>query len=107
MATLLAGVFTDAKISKPLLDQALKHACERSFNSISVDGDTSTNDTWVILANGASGTEITSELYPGFVDELTIFGTELAKLVVRDGEGATKHIKIHVKNAASYESGIN
>ena len=99
-ATLLGLIATDAAIEPKALQSALTHAIDRSFNSISVDGDMSTNDTVIAFANGASGAKnITSETSPEwltFRDELTDFAIELAGLVVRDGEGATKFIKITV-----------
>ena len=100
-ATLLAVVATDAAISPPLLQKALTYAVDRSFNSIDVDGDMSTNDTMLALANGASGmAEITSADSPEFAtfqQELTKFAAELAQLVVRDGEGATKFVTVEVQ----------
>lgn len=100
-ATLLAVVATDAAISPPLLQEALTYAVDRSFNSIDVDGDMSTNDTIIALANGASGmTEITSADsadFATFQQELTSFAAELAQLVVRDGEGATKFVTVDVQ----------
>ena len=100
-ATLLAVVATDAAISPPLLQQALTYAVDRSFNSIDVDGDMSTNDTILALANGASGmAEITSAdsaEFATFQQELTNFASELAQLVVRDGEGATKFVTVEVQ----------
>jgi glutamate N-acetyltransferase/amino-acid N-acetyltransferase len=100
-ATLLAVVATDAAILPPLLQRALTHAVDRSFNSISVDGGMSTNDTILVLANGASGTtEITSidsAEFTTFQQELTDFAAELAQLVVRDGEGATKFVTVGVQ----------
>lgn len=100
-ATLLGMIATDAAISPSSLQNALNFAVDRSFNSISVDGDMSTNDTIVVLANGASGAlevteESTPEEYIIFRDELTSFAKELAQLIVRDGEGATKFVKITV-----------
>ena len=79
----------------------MTHAVDRSFNSISVDGDMSTNDTVVVLANGASGiSEISQDKTPAeyeqFRDELTDFAAELAQLIVRDGEGAEKFVKVTV-----------
>lgn len=84
----------------------LKYATERSFNSISVDGDTSTNDTVAALANGAAGGELIkegAESYNIIRDEITSFAISLAQLVVRDGEGATKFVTIKVEDAASFE----
>ena len=100
-ATLLAVFATDAAISPPLLQKALTYAVDRSFNCIDVDGEMSTNDTVLALANGASGVaEITSADSPEFAtfqQELTNFSTELAQLVVRDGEGATKFVTVSVQ----------
>jgi glutamate N-acetyltransferase/amino-acid N-acetyltransferase len=100
-ATLLGMIATDAAISPSSLQSALAYAVDRSFNSISVDGDMSTNDTVVALANGASGgkevtEEGTPEEYLKFRNELTTFAAELAQLIVRDGEGSTKFVKVQV-----------
>ncbi|CAG8433705.1 10415_t:CDS:2 [Diversispora eburnea] len=102
MATLLATIVTDAPISTPALNEALKYAANRSFNSISVDGDMSTNDTFAILANGAAAAtketiidDVQGQDFLRFRDDLTNFATDLAKLIVRDGEGATKFVTIH------------
>ncbi|KAJ3259286.1 hypothetical protein HK103_002484 [Boothiomyces macroporosus] len=105
MATMLSATFTDAKISSDLLSSTVKFAADRSFNAISIDGDTSTNDTYVVLANGASNTEIKANTleYEEFKKNLTEFSIDLAKLIVRDGEGATKFIHIKVKGAKSFE----
>lgn len=99
MATLLSSLFTDAPIAPPLLQEVLSYAVERSFNAISVDGDMSTNDTLTILANGcASIPEITgSKALEQFRGVVTEFAEELAKLIVWDGEGATKFVTIRVK----------
>lgn len=106
MATLLGIICTDAPIAATPLHAALKSAITKSFNSISIDGDTSTNDTVAILANGAAGgadvTSTSSEQYTVFEKQLTDFAIDLAKLVVRDGEGATKFVTIRVTNAQSY-----
>ncbi|KAI8348026.1 ArgJ family protein [Choanephora cucurbitarum] len=106
MATLLGFMVTDAYVKPELLQEALKYAVDRSFNSISVDGDMSTNDTISVLANGASQVRIESKGadYEAFRDHLTAFAAELAQLVVRDGEGATKFVTIHVTGAESFES---
>jgi glutamate N-acetyltransferase / amino-acid N-acetyltransferase len=105
MATLLGMIATDAPISPALLPSLLTTAVNKSFNSISIDGDTSTNDTVAVLANGAAGgQEITSESsedYSAFQSTLTDFATDLAKLVVRDGEGATKFVTIRVTESPS------
>ncbi|KAI9721571.1 MAG: hypothetical protein M1812_002333 [Candelaria pacifica] len=106
MATLLGILCTDAPISPPALQTLLNYAVARSFNSISVDGDMSTNDTLAILANGAAGGEtITTPESKGFAElkeVLTAFASDLAKLVVRDGEGATKFVTIRVTNSSSF-----
>ncbi|KAI8099561.1 ArgJ family protein [Halteromyces radiatus] len=107
MATLLGFVVTDAHVAPGLLQKALTYAVDRSFNAISIDGDMSTNDTISVLANGASGVIIDDETHPSYLlfrDRLTDFAAELAQLVVRDGEGATKFVTIHVKNGESFES---
>ncbi|KAG9019199.1 hypothetical protein FRB90_005274 [Tulasnella sp. 427] len=107
-ATLLGLIATDAAVSPRSLQSALTWAVDRSFNSISVDGDMSTNDTIIAFANGASGmeTEIDEETnpeaYKTFRDELTSFAVDLAKLVVLDGEGATKFVTVSVEGATSY-----
>ena len=104
MATMLATLATDVAIAQPLLQEALADAVSHSFNRISIDGDTSTNDTVLVLANGAAGnTEITSKGadYDAFVDTLTAASMELAKLIVRNGEGVTKFVTIQVEGAVS------
>lgn len=108
LATLLAVVATDAPISPDVMPSLLRYAADRSFNSITIDGDTSTNDTLALLANGAAGgNEVSSEQsadYEAFRTVLTDFATALAQLVVRDGEGATKFVTIRVVDAASEET---
>ncbi|PBP24146.1 arginine biosynthesis ArgJ 1(Mitochondrion) [Diplocarpon rosae] len=105
MATLLGMIATDAPISPALLPSLLTNAVNTSFNSISIDGDTSTNDTIALLANGAAeGERVTSdssEAYATFQKILSEFTTDLAKLVVRDGEGATKFVTIRVTESTS------
>jgi len=107
MATLLGIICTDAPVTAGPLQTALTSAITKSFNSISIDGDTSTNDTVALLANGAAGgqsiTSTSSEDFHAFQKTLTEFAIDLAKLVVRDGEGATKFVTIRVTNAATYE----
>jgi len=107
MATLLGIICTDAPISATPLQSLLTSAITKSFNSISIDGDTSTNDTVAILANGAAGgepiTSTSSEAFKAMQGVLTEFAIDLAKLVVRDGEGATKFVTIKVEKAKSYE----
>ncbi|KAK1778989.1 DNA replication factor C-like protein [Copromyces sp. CBS 386.78] len=107
MATLLGIIATDAPVSSTVLPAVLKHAVDRSFNSITIDGDTSTNDTVALLANGAAGGKEVVANTPdcdAFQTVLTDFSTDLAKLIVRDGEGATKFVTIRVVEAASEEA---
>jgi len=103
MATLLAFVTTDAAVDPEFLQAALSKAGADSFNMISVDGDTSTNDTLVVLANGAAGNPVVTGGEDGeaFTAALTYVCGELAKAIVSDGEGATRLIKVSVRGAAS------
>ena len=103
MATTLCFLTTDASVPPAVLRGALKRAVADSFNSITVDGDTSTNDTVLLLANGqAGGAPITNgEALTRFTAGLAQVATELARMVVRDGEGATKLVEIAVEGAAS------
>jgi glutamate N-acetyltransferase/amino-acid N-acetyltransferase len=103
MATMLAFITTDAAISQPLLARALRHAVDDSFNAITVDGECSTNDCVMLLANGASGTEIDETNYTAFVHGLHAVCRELALGIVRGGEGATKLVTVNVTGAASSE----
>lgn len=103
MATLLSFVMTDAAIGKKVLQAALKQAVNQSFNRVTVDGDTSTNDTLAVLANGAAGNQpielATGTEYERFVKGLTEVCRDLAIEVARDGEGARKLVTIQIKNA--------
>ncbi len=102
MATMLAYVLTDAHISAPDLKSALTAACEKSFNRITVDGDTSTNDTLLCLAGGTGPAHIQDETSLSvFQDLLETVCMDLARQVVKDGEGATKVVQITVKGAAA------
>jgi glutamate N-acetyltransferase/amino-acid N-acetyltransferase len=101
MATLLAIVTTDAQLPPDALQVALASAVAQSFNRISVDGDTSTNDTLLLLASGASGVAVSGGDMPAFVAMLTEVCIDLAKQVARDGEGATRLIEIRVTGADS------
>lgn len=106
MATMLCFVTTDVAISHDLLQQALAKVVTTSFNMVSVDGDTSTNDMVLVMANGmAENVMITAEDadYDAFLAALNTVCTELAKLVARDGEGATKFLEVNVKGAKSFE----
>lgn len=104
MATMLAFVSTDAELSSGVAHQALTAAVEPSFNSITVDGDTSTNDACVLLASGRSGARIDDLSGPAgqaFQQALDALCFELARAIVKDGEGATKLVEIVVESAAS------
>lgn len=102
MATMLCFIVTDAAISAPLFKKALLASTERSFNNITVDGETSTNDTILCMANGSAGNKRISpgtkdlKKFQACLDAITL---SLAKQVVRDGEGATKFVEIEVRNA--------
>jgi glutamate N-acetyltransferase/amino-acid N-acetyltransferase len=102
MATMLALIVTDAVIAAPHLQTALAQAAEETFNRIVIDGDMSTNDTLLALANGTSGVPIGgpgSESWSAFLATLTDIARELATAIVKDGEGATKFIALHVTGA--------
>lgn len=104
MATLLAFVATDAKIEKNILNQWVKEASDQSFNAITVDGDTSTNDALMLMATGASGVEIgDDEDGKLFFAELLALTQTLAHAIVRDGEGATKFIAVQVEGGKTVE----
>ncbi|APA10948.1 arginine biosynthesis bifunctional protein [Sclerotinia sclerotiorum 1980 UF-70] len=118
MATTLGIICTDAPITPPALQQLLSTAADKSYNCISIEGDTSTNDMVAMLANGAaapnnahfpvdfdSSAESQSEDFIAFQRMLIEFMADLAKLVVRDGEGATKFITIRVRGAPTYPAG--
>lgn len=104
MATMLCFVVTDVALSAPLLKKALLASTDRSFNNITVDGDTSTNDMTLCMANGAAGNKkiaTGSKDFKKFQACLDTIMQSLAKQVVRDGEGATKFVEIEVRNAKS------
>ena len=101
MATLLAFVTTDAAIDAATLGEVLREAACDSFNLISVDGDTSTNDTLLLLANGASGVTVTPADRTTFAEAVRGVCAELARMVVADGEGATKIFEVKVIGAAT------
>ncbi|MDP3285517.1 MAG: bifunctional glutamate N-acetyltransferase/amino-acid acetyltransferase ArgJ [Desulfobacterales bacterium] len=102
MATMLCFICTDAAVAPDFLKEALASSVEKSFNRITIDGDTSTNDTVLVMANGMSGASVKSrsekEYFRGLLDEVLM---TLAKMVVKDGEGATKLVDVIVKGAAS------
>ena len=100
-ATMLAFVTTDAEVARPLLQRALTEVANDTFNAITVDGDTSTNDAVVLLANGASRAAIGDAEYPQFVKALYSVCLDLALGIVRGGEGATKLVTVTVSGGAS------
>ena len=103
MATMLAYVATDAKVEAATLQQCLLSAVNRSFNRITVDGDTSTNDACVLIATGAAGTGLIDASHAGynaFSAAVTEVCERLAQLIVRDGEGATKFVTVSVDGGA-------
>jgi len=106
MATMLCFMATDASINRELLQEALKSAVDRSFNMISIDGDMSTNDTAIILANGKAGNrriEKKDDDYMAFCEALNSVTLSLAKMIVKDGEGATKFVELRIKGAQSHD----
>ena len=106
MATMLGYLAFDAKVAQPVLDVLVKQVADKSFNCITIDGDTSTNDSFMLIATGAGSLEVNSVDSPEYaqlaaaVTELSLF---LAQAIVRDGEGATKFITITVEDGASVE----
>ncbi|WP_029147171.1 bifunctional glutamate N-acetyltransferase/amino-acid acetyltransferase ArgJ [Methylophilus sp. 5] len=106
MATMLGYIATDAAISQAALDSIIQHAVNKSFNCITVDGDTSTNDSLILMATGQAGNAAINEQSADFVtlrDALTDVATELAQAIVRDGEGATKFMTIQVEAGKDVE----
>jgi len=103
MATMLSYIATDAKVDKELLQACLQQAVDISFNRITVDGDTSTNDAVVLMATGQSGVEINSSNLGEFQSSLNELFVNLAKSIVRDGEGATKLITVVAEQGKTIE----
>jgi len=106
MATMIGIITTDANISRGLLDKALREVVKHTFNRVSVDGDTSVCDMVVIMANGMSDNPPIineGEDYNSFKSALNLVCTELAKLIAKDGEGATKLIEVNVEGAVTEE----
>ena len=101
MATMLAFVTTDAGVPQALLSRVLKEAVDDTFNAITVDGECSTNDCVMLLANGASGVTIDAASYDAFAQALRTVCLHLALGIVRGGEGATKLVTVNVTGAAS------
>ncbi|WP_374324438.1 bifunctional glutamate N-acetyltransferase/amino-acid acetyltransferase ArgJ [Azonexus sp.] len=106
MATMLGFLATDAGIAQSLLDKLVKEAADASFNCITVDGDTSTNDSYVMIASGQSGASFAAESDAGWAEvkaAIIAVSVELAQAIVRDGEGATKFITVAVEGGKSVE----
>ena len=106
MATMLGYLAFDAKVAQPVLDELVKHAADQSFNCITIDGDTSTNDSFMLIATGAGSLQIDSTSapeYPALRDAVTDLSRSLAQMIIRDGEGATKFITITIEDGASVE----
>ena len=99
MATMLCYVATDAAVDAELLHRALRLANEKSFNRITVDSDTSTNDAVILVATGASGITINEESFDEFVARLKAVFLDLAQAIIRDGEGASKFVSVVVEGA--------
>ena len=109
MATMLGYLATDAGIAQPLLQTLVRELADVSFNRITVDGDTSTNDSFIVMATGQSGLQIDSAEDAAFAElreALASASTELAQKIVRDAEGATKFITIRVEEAGSREEAL-
>ena len=106
MATMLTFLTTDAAVAPDVLKRAVKAAADKSFNMVVVDGDTSTNDSMIVLANGLAENEIiVSEEHPdyqAFFEALLACAQDLAKMIARDGEGATKFLEVNVAGAATW-----
>ena len=106
MATMLGYLAFDAKVAQPVLEQLVRHAADHSFNCITIDGDTSTNDAFMLIATGAGALEVNdadSPHYAALRDAVTDMARNLAQQIIRDGEGATKFISITVEQGASAE----
>ena len=106
MATMLGYLAFDAKVAQPVLDELVKYAADRSFNSITIDGDTSTNDSFILVATGAGSLvvdSVDSPDYPALRDAVSGIARHLAQQIIRDGEGATKFITITVEQGRDME----
>ncbi|MBM7702602.1 bifunctional ornithine acetyltransferase/N-acetylglutamate synthase [Metabacillus iocasae] len=106
MATMLGFITTDANVESEVLQEALRSITNKTFNQITVDGDTSTNDMVIVLANGMAGNDSLTPSHPdwvNFYEALTLTCEDLAKQIARDGEGATKLIEVQVNEAKTAE----
>src|SRR5690606_4269839 len=109
MATMLGFLATDAAIAPELLESMTRQIADRSFNRITVDGDTSTNDSFIIMASGQSGLKVNSAddaHYPALFQALSEAALELAQKIVRDAEGATKFITVQVEEAGNAQEAL-
>lgn len=106
MATMLGYLALDAKVAQPALDHLVKQAADKSFNCITIDGDTSTNDSFMLIATGAADVEVTeidSPEYKLLADAVIALSQKLAHMIIRDGEGATKFMTIAVEEGRDVE----
>ena len=106
MATMLGFLATDAAVAQPVLDHLVKEAADQSFNCITIDGDTSTNDSFIVMATGTAKLEVNEIDSPEYAElSKAVIGLsqELAQMIVRDGEGATKFITVTVEDGDSVE----
>jgi glutamate N-acetyltransferase / amino-acid N-acetyltransferase len=106
MATMLGYLACDAKVAQPVLEQMVKQAADQSFNCITIDGDTSTNDSFMLIATGAGTLEVNrvdTPEYAALAAAVTELSTFLAQAIIRDGEGATKFITVTVEEGKSVE----
>jgi glutamate N-acetyltransferase/amino-acid N-acetyltransferase len=106
MATMLGYLAIDARVAQPVLDELVRHAADHSFNSITIDGDTSTNDSFIIMATGAGSLGIDAASgaeYEALKEAVTDISRNLAQQIIRDGEGATKFMTITVEQGRDVE----
>ncbi|WP_136066968.1 bifunctional glutamate N-acetyltransferase/amino-acid acetyltransferase ArgJ [Modicisalibacter radicis] len=107
MATMLAFVATDADIESTLLDSLLRNSVDRSFNCITIDSDTSTNDACMLIATGEGASVVSEASVAAFREALDAVMRELAQAIIRDGEGATKFVTLDVQGALSRDEALN
>ncbi len=106
MATMLGFLAMDAKVAQPVLDRLVKDVADRSFNCITIDGDTSTNDSFIVIATGTAAVEVNAidtPEYKALFAAVQTLAQELAQMIVRDGEGATKFITVTVEEGRNVE----
>lgn len=103
LATMISIITTDAELKPVLLERILRRTADRTFNCLTVDGDTSTNDMVLLIANGASGVKVRAQVAARLEQGLEKVCEELAKRVARDGEGASKFVEVLVKGAKTFE----